>query len=65
MAYKAKMQLWHTGDNRYVQPGEMVDLSHLDEAKIAKLIEIEAVMVVEGPVPTFVARRPKSEEGQG
>jgi hypothetical protein len=64
MAYKAKMSLWHTRENRYVLPGEAVDLSHLPEAGVNKLVSMEAVEVVEEPAPA--PRRAKTnEEGQG
>jgi hypothetical protein len=63
MNHKAKMSLWHTGDNRYVQAGEMVDLSHLDAGRIAKLIEIDAVEeVAEEPAPTTTRRKSAGEE---
>lgn len=41
--YRARTTLWHTGENRYVRPGDPVDLSHLDDAGVARLVATGAV----------------------
>jgi hypothetical protein len=41
--FKVVTRIWHTKDNKYYEPGDVVDLSHLDGFGIAALLEAGAV----------------------
>ena len=47
MKYFVAQTLWHSGERRHAYPGERVELGHLSEAEIAKLVEVN-VIVPEG-----------------
>ena len=36
--YRVVSTIWHTKDNRYYEPGEVVDLSHLDGIALSILL---------------------------
>lgn len=60
MSYEATARLSHGVTGETIQPGAAVDLSHLDEAQIARLIADGKVRVVEpAPAPS---RRRKAEQ---
>jgi hypothetical protein len=43
--YTALTRLWHTREARHVEAGSAVDLSHLEQGAIDKLIQLGAVAV--------------------
>lgn len=59
--YVALQPLWHSKDERLVAKGETVDLAHLDEAGIARLVRVGAVSA---PAVTVRESKPtKDKEG--
>lgn len=44
--FKAVSQIWHTKENKYYEPGEVVDLSHLDGMSIAALLQAGAIVAL-------------------
>ncbi len=45
--YKVVSTIWHSKDNKYYEPGETVDLSHLDGFALDALLASGAVQAVE------------------
>ena len=57
--FKVVSRVWHTKENKFYEPGETVDLSHLDGIGLAAVLNSGAVMPVatvekakETPAPT-------------
>ena len=44
--YKVVSTIWHSKDNKYYEPGETVDLSHLDGIGLAAVLNSGAVVPV-------------------
>lgn len=44
--YKVVSTIWHTKDNCYYEPGEIVDLSYLDGFALSALLNSGAVVAV-------------------
>lgn len=55
-SFRAKELLWHTADERYVQPGEVVDLSHLSLDALESLLNAGAIEPVEDSGPELAGR---------
>lgn len=43
LKYRATTLLWHTRQERYIEPGEMVNLSHLYDSEIEMLLEMGVI----------------------
>jgi len=54
--YRARVLLWHSKDDRYVQPGETVDFPHLTPEDVEMLIRVGAIE------PIAPARQKKQQE---
>lgn len=61
--YVAKGRLYHSRENRYVEPGERVDLSHLDEDTVQALVDLGAVE--RRPVRARARKKEVTEDAQG
>lgn len=48
--YVALTRLWHSLERRHVEPGELVDLGHIDAEDVARLEAAQAV-ALEGATP--------------
>jgi hypothetical protein len=51
--YTALTRLWHTREARHIEAGNTVDLSHLEQGAIDKLIQLGAVAVTMPPAATI------------
>ena len=45
--YKVVSRMWHSVENKYYEPGETIDLSHLDGIGLAAVLASGAVEPVE------------------
>ena len=44
--YRVVSTIWHTKDKKYYEPGELVDLSHLDGIALSILLNTGVVVAV-------------------
>jgi len=58
--YRVVSTIWHTKDNRYYEPGEVVDLSHLDGIALNILLT-NGVVVAEPETRKGKAAAPAQE----
>jgi len=61
--YKVVSTIWHTKESKYYEPGETVDLSHLDGIGIAALLDSGAIVVVSDAPERKRKVEPPTEEG--
>ncbi len=45
--YRAATLLWHSVENRYIEPGEEITLYHLAKEQVDKLLRMNAIVPVE------------------
>lgn len=43
--YRVVLTIWHAKDNKFYEPGEVVDLSHLDGIALRTLLNSGAVVI--------------------
>jgi hypothetical protein len=61
--FKVVTKIWHTKDNKYYEPGETVDLSHLDGIGIGALLEAGAIELVDEKKKKVLTETTPAEEG--